>query len=204
MAKEIEKQASEQKPMAVAPVADPPAEQARTFSQAEVDVMLGERAKRERAKFADYAELKTAKAELDEIEAAQLTALEQAQKATADATAQAAKALQTSQDRLIRAELTAQAAIKGAAHPGDAYNLADLAGVALGDDDSVTGAAEAVDALIAGGRMVMTTKAPAPDLNGGAGGGKRPDAVVKLTPEEQSLAKKWGLTPEEYAESKNR
>ncbi len=201
MSEEIEKQATEQVTTTdtASVIAVPPVEQARTFSQAEVDTMLGERAKRERAKFADYAELKAARVQLDEIETARLSELEQAQKVAAEATAQAAQALQTSRDRLIRAELTAQAAVKGVAHPGDAYNLADLTGVVLGDDGNVTGAAEAVDALIAGGRMVMTAKAPAPDLNGGAGAGERPAAVVKLTPEQEAVAKKFKISAEKYA-----
>lgn len=55
----------------------------RTFSQADVDNVVSERLKRERAKYSDYEELKAKAAKLDEIEEANKTEL---QKATERAT----------------------------------------------------------------------------------------------------------------------
>lgn len=171
-----------------------------TFSQAEVDRLLGERAKRERAKFADYNELKEAKTKLDEIETARLSELEQAQKLASDAQAKADEALQTSQSRLIRAEFTAAAAAAGAKHPRDAFALADRSAVALDDAGNVTGVEEAVAALVEQGRLVMLGKPVPPKLDGGAGDGERPSAsTIKLSVEQEQTARDFGVTPEEYA-----
>lgn len=46
------------------------------------------------------------------------------------------------------------------------------------------------------------TRPPAPDLNGGAGGGKRPSQGTRLTEAELRVATGLGLTPEEYADAK--
>lgn len=54
------------------------AENEKTFTQAEVDAIVGDRLKRERAKHADYSELKAKAARLDEIEAASKSELEKA------------------------------------------------------------------------------------------------------------------------------
>jgi len=45
-------------------------------------------------------------------------------------------------------------------------------------------------------------KPPAPSLDGGAGGGQRPDKLVTLTPQEEQLARLSGMTLEEYAKLK--
>lgn len=54
------------------------AEEQRTFTQAEVDVIVGERLKRERGKYADYDALKEKADKLDAMEEANKTALEKA------------------------------------------------------------------------------------------------------------------------------
>lgn len=66
--------------------------------QAEFDRMVGERLTRERAKFADYAELKTKAAEHDKTVEAQKT---EAQKLTDRAAAAEAKAIKAERDALV-------------------------------------------------------------------------------------------------------
>ena len=53
-----------------------PAEPAKTFTQAEMDAIIGERLKRERDKYADYEELKTKAAAYDEAAEAAKSDLE--------------------------------------------------------------------------------------------------------------------------------
>jgi hypothetical protein len=190
-------------PPAVTPPSEPPADKP-TLTQAQVDAILKERLGRERAKFADYDDLKAAKAKLEEIETAQLTELEQAQKRADDAERQAQQALQTSQDRLIRAEFTAVAATKGAAHPGDAYHLADLSGVTLTESGDVSGVTEAVEELLSANRLVLTGKPKPPDMNGGDGGGDRQPPVVRLSPDEEYFARALNISPEQYAKRKRK
>lgn len=164
---------------------------------------LEARLARERQKFADYEDLKTAKQKLDEIQAEQLSELEKAQKRAAEAEAAKDRALQEANDRLIKAAFIAEAAKAGAAHPEDAFALADLGAVAITDDGAVSGVAEAVKALVEGERLVMTGRPTAPNLDGGAGGGERTgEKAVRLSQEELEMARKMGLTPEQYQKGK--
>jgi hypothetical protein len=55
-----------------------PAEPERTFTQAEMDAIIGERLKRDRAKYADYDELKAKAAKYDEAEEASKSELQKA------------------------------------------------------------------------------------------------------------------------------
>lgn len=55
-----------------------PAENERTFTQTEMDAIIGERLKRDRAKYADYDELKAKASRLDEIEEASKSELQKA------------------------------------------------------------------------------------------------------------------------------
>ena len=130
---------------------------------------------------------------------AEMTALEKAQAQAQEAEAARDQALQQANDRLIRAAFVAEAARAGAAHPDDVYHLADLAGVSIGDDSTVTGVAEAVKTLVDGGRLVMSGRPQAPGLDGGAGSGQRAsEKPVPLSPEQLAVARKMGLTPEQY------
>lgn len=56
----------------------------KTFTQADLDRIVGERLTREKAKFADYDDLKTKAAKADELEAANATESEKAVKAARD------------------------------------------------------------------------------------------------------------------------
>ena len=55
-----------------------PAEPERTFTQAEMDAIIGDRLKRERAKYADYDEAKAALDELTQLKEANKSELEKA------------------------------------------------------------------------------------------------------------------------------
>lgn len=166
-----------------------------TMSPAQLEARLA----RERQKFADYDQLRAAKAELDKLQEAQLSELEKAKKQAQEAKEAGDRALAQANDRLIRAAFVAEAAKAGAAHPDDVYHLADLAGVSIGDDGTVTGVAEAVKTLVDGGRLVMSGRPQAPGLDGGAGSGQRAsEKPVPLSPEQLAVARKMGLTPEQY------
>lgn len=143
---------------------------------------------------------------LEKAEAERKTAeMTELDKAKADAQAardMAAKAEQRARETLIRAAFVAEAAKAGAAHPEDVYLLADRSAVEVTDDGVVAGVAEAVKALVDAGRVPLAGRAPAPNLDGGAGGGDRSRGTAKLTPLEIDLAKKLGLSAEQYAKNK--
>ena len=92
-----------------------------TFKQADVDRIVGERLTRERAKFADYDELKKFH---DESEAARKTETEKLTEKAAKAEARAKDTLA----QMLQAEARAAAAELGFAKPGAAVKLADLSG----------------------------------------------------------------------------
>jgi hypothetical protein len=75
--------------------------------------------------------------------------------------------------------------------------------VDVDDDGKVTGVAESVKVLVDAGRIPLRGKTPAPNLDGGAGGGVRPQgSTVKLSLQELQVAKNMGITPEKYAAQK--
>lgn len=175
----------------------------RTFTQAEMDRIIGERLTRERQSKGDYDDLKAKAARLDELEEAQKSELQKAKDAADKAKAERDAALARAQDTLVRAAFVAEAAKAGAAHPEDAYALADRAGVEVSEDGKIGGVEEAVKALVDGGRLVMG-KRRAPGLDGGAGSGDAPGGEKPLSAEEQAIAKRMGLTPEQYTKGKKK
>ena len=171
-----------------------------TFTQAQLDRLVGERVARERAKYSDYDDLKAAQAKLQQIEDAQKSELQRAQEAREAAEKTAQAAMTNANMRLIQAEFIAAAALAGVAHPEDAFALADRAAVQMGDDGKVTGVTEQVKALVDAGRLPMQAGPRAPKLDSGAGGGDRTTGSLKPTPEQEAYARKMGIPIEKYME----
>ena len=173
----------------------------RTFTQAEVDAILKERLGRVKGQFADYDELKQKAAAYAEYEEKQKTELQKASERATKAEQERDNALKTAQARIIKATFIAEASALGVKRPQDAYALAAADGLEFSiDGENVTGVKEAVKALVDDGRLPLTTRPAAPDLNGGAGSGARPgDKPAALTPEQKETARRMGLTEEQYA-----
>lgn len=172
------------------PAPAPPAD--KTFSQADVDRVVADRLARERAKFADYDDVKAKATKLDETEAASQSALEKAQTAAATAEARAVKAEES------LSATRREVAIMGAASSAGAVDAAMVAAllarddsIVLGADGIVTGATDAVTALLtskpflataapgsptppAGGSPTPPAGGTAPPTPGGADGGAKP------------------------------
>lgn len=186
-----------------------PGQGERTFTQAELQAIINDRLERERTKYADYDKLKEAAGQWEEHRKAQMSELEKAQARITELEAVSAEAQERAVQTLIRSAFLAEAAKLGAAHPEDAYLLAELDKVEIDEAGNVQGVVEVVAALAEAGRLVMAGKAKAPNLDGGAGSGTRSSdrgsierAVAELSPDELHMASKMRLTPEEYAESK--
>jgi hypothetical protein len=130
--------------------------------------------------------------------------IEEAEEAAKRAQEERDKALAEARSTLIRAEFIAEAGKQGAKHPGDAFSLADLSGVEV-NDGVVEGVEAAVKALIESERLPLRGKPLAPNLDAGAGGAERPgEKPVSLTREELEIASNLKLTPQEYAEWKDK
>lgn len=176
--------------------------EAKTFTQEELDRILQDRIARERSKYGDYDTLKAQAGKLQALEDAQKTELQKAQEAAQRLQAERDAAIQAATDRLIQAAFIEAAAKHGVLHARDAFLLADKAGIQVTETGDVQGVDEAVKSLVDAGRLVLNDRRKAPPLDGGTGGGGRPDAVAKLTQEEIAIAQKMGKTPDEYARFK--
>jgi hypothetical protein len=144
-------------------------------SQADLDRIIGERVARERAKFADYGDLKTKAAAHDQALEAAKTEQEKAVDAARKEGEQTAT--ERSHARLVGAEARALAAEAKFRNPAIAVRSIDLAGVKVGADGEVD--AEAIKAalktladsdpyLVDDGKPAVVK--PRPDLSQGGGG----------------------------------
>lgn len=113
------------------------------------------------------------KAEADR-QAASLSETEKLQKQLADANAKAAQAQTQANERLIRAEIVAKAAVMKFADPADAYALIDRSKITVNDAGEIEGADELLKDL-AKAKPYMLAKAAPGALNTGnppGGGGE--------------------------------
>lgn len=173
------------------------------FTNEQVEAIVEQRLARERKKYADYPDLQEKAKKWAEWEEAQKSELQKAQEAAERAQQERDHALQEANDRLIRAAFMAEAGRIHAKHPEDAYLLADLSDVVITDGGNVTGVADAVEALVANGRLPTEGRPSAPKLDAGAGSGERTnERPVRLTDEELEVARKMGIRPEDYAKYK--
>lgn len=181
----------------------------QTYTQDQIDAMIANRLERERKKFADYDELKKAAEKLRELEQAQLSEqeriaaeLETEKQARQQAEQIAEQARNEARATLLRAAVLAEAGRQRARVPDDAWRLVDQSLLTLSEEGTVSGAEQAVKTLIEAGRLPVMDKPAAPSLDGGAGSGERPGQTPTLTDEELEIARKMGLTPEDYAKAK--
>lgn len=116
----------------------------KTFTQAELDEIIGKRLARQKADFADYDDLKAAKAELDKLKADNASELD---KAKAEAKAEGiSEATTNANRRIIAAAARALAADARFHEPKDAPLLLDLSKVKVNDDGEAD--EDAIKALI--------------------------------------------------------
>lgn len=176
----------------------------KVFTQEQVNGIVADRLGRAEAKYADYATLKEQAQKYAELQEQQKTEVQKLADAKVKAERERDEALAKAKSRLIKAAFVAEAAKAGAAHPEDVYALADSSKVTLDDSDNVVGVTEAVQAVIAAGRVPTVQAVRAPSLDGGAGGGKRASeqAASALSEDEIAQAHKLGLKPEDYAKGK--
>lgn len=181
----------------------------KVFSQDEVNRIAGRARTEAIDKFAKDMGLANAddlggiiKAQQEAAEASK-TELQKAIDARLKAEQTAQKALDTANEKLIKAAFMAEAGKHQAAHPQDAYRLADLTGIKLTEAGEVEGVEAAVTALIENGRLTTSGKPTPPNLNGGAGSGDRPASKgAQPTQEEMEMARKMGVSIENYLKNK--
>jgi rhamnose utilization protein RhaD (predicted bifunctional aldolase and dehydrogenase) len=137
--------ASDGAPAPVKPTPTPAAE--RTFTQAELDAHIAERLGREKAKFSDYDKLKADAKRLADIDAANLTAQEKADKRVKDAEAERDAEKAKNQTTVIKYAVKDAARDAGALYPDAVYRLLDIAAVEYDDKGNPTNIDKLVKAL---------------------------------------------------------
>jgi uncharacterized protein involved in type VI secretion and phage assembly len=128
---------------------------AKAYSPEEIEKIIAGRVNKVRQSYSDYDDLKSRAARADELEQSQQTETdklrskaERESEKRAAAEDKASKAHVRAETALMRAAVVAAAATANAADPGDVFTLLDKSALEIDDADNVTGAKEAVDALL--------------------------------------------------------
>ena len=180
-----------------------PVTEPRTFTQAELDAIITDRLSRQKAQFADYGDLKDRAERWAKFEEAQKSELQKANERAEQAEREKDAALSTAQEQLVKARFIAEASAQDVANPDDAYLLANRSAVDVDEAGNIVGVDLAVKALVDAGRLPLRTKPKAPGLDGGAGSGSRGgDGLPNLSAQEEAVARKMGLTIEQYQKAK--
>jgi hypothetical protein len=181
----------------------PPAEDKR-LTQEQFEFELGKRLARERAKYADYDDLKAKAGQWDEHEETQKSELEKLQGQIAKAEQAAQEALAERDSALIRNVVMLEAGKQGVPQErlAAALKLLDSSLLTPEKDGTVSGVEDAVKALLEASPFLLAddSKPPAPQLDSGAGGGARPGKGIVLTPLQREMARVSGMTEEAYIE----
>lgn len=185
-----------------------------TMTQDELDALIGREKAKAKKPYADYDELKTKLSELETAEAerkkAELTEqerlqaeLDEARKKADEAEGKSAATLEAANQRLIKAEFRALAKESGIRTDAldDAFKLADMSTVKVGDAGDVEGVADVIKALIESKPYLAESAKPAPrQIGGPSGGDQKPDKTKEqLLSEAADKARKSGRIEDKVA-----
>ena len=177
-------------------VTTPPAVD-KTFTQADLDRIVQDRINRERTKFADYDDLKTKASKLDELEAANQSELDKIIARAETAEKAAAEATERARTTAARSAIVTAANAAGAIDIDAVVGLLPSDAVTVGDDGQVTGADEAVRALLES-KPYLVGKPPRSSADGGPrGSGDGPkqlsrDDLTSMSADQIEAARKAG------------
>jgi hypothetical protein len=175
----------------------PPETSDKTFTQADLDRIVQDRLNRDRAKFADYDDLKAKATKLDELEQANKTELEKLLARAEEAEKRAAEASERAIQSARRVALVSAATAAGAVDPDAVLKLVDADALTIGDDGQVTGAEEAVKALLESKPYLVGSNNNTPAPRGAVEGGPRGSG----SPKQLSRDDLRGMTPEQVTEA---
>lgn len=148
-----------------------PKAEGRTFTQEELDRVVGDRLARERQKYGDYDALKQKAGRLDQLEESQRTELEKAQKRADKAEHERDAAVTRATHHLRASAIMSEASKQNALDPEAVVALLPHDSVTVGDDGQVAGVEEAVSGLLKSKPyLVGSTHSPGP----GDGGARAP------------------------------
>ena len=166
-----------------------------TYTQEQVNQMMGKTRRETRDKFSDYETLNARAANAHELVQAQLTqnARLEARVEQAEKNAQAAD--QRISEAMIATAVQVQASQMGIVDPEAAFLLVDRTNIRYTAEAGVTGVEDALTQLLET-KPYLKSANRTPNLNPE---GNQPDAAVRLTSEQRDAAKYLGMTEEQYA-----
>ena len=167
----------------------------KTFSQEEVNRMMGQARRDARSQFSDYSELKTRSEKLGEMEQAQLTEGQRLEARVADAEKQASDAQEQVAQAMIASEVKVRATQMGVVDPDAAFLLLDKKNVVYNTTDGVTGVNDALTQLLED-KPYLRSGSRTPNLNPETGQASPP---MRLTADQREAAKYLGMTDEQYS-----
>ena len=126
----------------------------KTFTQADLDRIVADRIRRERAQFADYGDLKTKAQELDALREASKSEADRLRDRHDKAVRERDEALGRQRETMIRTAIVEEAVRQGAADPHDIAALIDRSELNV-EGDKVEGVQEAVKALLGRKRYLL-------------------------------------------------
>ncbi len=134
----------------------------KTFTQADLNKLIDERLTRERAKYADYADLKKAADQWKQHEDAQKSEVEKLQAQIADWQNRATQADTARKQTLIKSSVMAEAGKQGV--PADrieaAYKLLNVSDLKIEADDAIPNLSEAVARLLTDNPFLVAQTTP--------------------------------------------
>ena len=166
-----------------------------TYTQEQVNQMMGKTRREERGKFSDYGTLKDRAAKADELEQAQLTEKERLEARVEQAEKQAQAADQRIAETLISTAIQVQAGQMGVVDPEAASLLIDRSNVRYSAENGVSGVEDALTQLLESKPYLKPTNR-SPNINPEGG---QPDNPVRLTAAQREAAKYLGMTEEQYS-----
>lgn len=168
----------------------------RTFTQADLNRIVSDRLAREREKFANFDELKTKAAELDQLKEGEKTELQKAQDRQTQLERENTELKTRAQEAATRREVEKAARKAGLADPEDGYLLIDRKALDLDEDGTPKNADQLIAALIeAKPHLKGSLRPPGDGDQGPRGGGSGTitrDDIKNMSPEEVEKAHNEG------------
>ena len=168
----------------------------KTFTQDEVNRMMGQARRDARSQFSDYSELKSRAAKADELEQANLTEAERLEARVSDAEKRATDAQGQVSNAMIASEVKVRATQMGIVDPDAAFLLLDKKNVAYNVTDGVSGVDDALAQLLED-KPYLRAGNRTPNINPETGQAAPP---VRLTVDQREAARLMNLTDEEYSQ----
>ena len=168
---------------------------AKSYTQDEVNQIMGKTRREERGKFSDYGTLKERAAKADELEQAQLTEKERLEARVEQAEKNSQAADQRITEAMIATAVQVQAGQMGIVDPEAAFLLVDRTNIRYTAETGVAGVADALTQLLES-KPYLKGPNRTPNINPE---GSQADAPVRLTAEQREAAKYLGMTEDQYA-----